>query len=766
MNDEMNLEKLFNTIKIYKWLIIGLTFLSTLFMALNLYFTPSVYVSTTILEKTKEQKGIQADLLLSSFTMGASAKVAREIELLKTFSINNEALKKVNFQTRFYLHKHYKNIEIFENVPIEITNIEVFNQQILNREMILSSKNGGYTLELKTSLKDKLFNFFFSDSLFSIDSEKVYALNELIDLKYFRFMITQKSFITEPIHFMICGDNRKVYDKTISKNLTVVQLQEKTPLILISYQDTVPLRANAYIDALSQSFIEQSILLKNQQNNKIIAFIDEQLDAIRGTLKKSENKLENYQVLNKVIQPSIQAKSYIKELSNIEIKISENKLKKRLVDNLISVTKNSTSLDSIAPSLMELNDVASIQLVKTLQNLQMKEDEYTTEYTDEFPKLRSIRKQIYYIRQKILANIKNLKRNIISKSSSLYREKQSYEKKLDSLPTKEKKVVNIKRDYQVSSTMYNYLLKKKTENQLIVVGTLSDYRIIDVAHNSEKPIKPKRALLMIVAPLIGLLLGIILAVIFQGLNKKIMDRKDVEGLTDYSIYGIIPKIKKKFIGLEVFNAPHSPFTESYRSLRNNIQIKERHDRANIILVSSLIAGEGKSTTVANLSSVFQMAGYKSIVLSLDLRKPTLHTYFNLSNDVGISGYLKGDNSINEIIFTTKHENLHIIPSGPIPINPSELILSNRLKELIALLESQYDYIFIDTAPIGLVSDSIYLMKQADLNLIVLRENYAEKTFIQEMENILEKNRVENVGLILNASLSRNTNNAYGYGYGY
>ena len=161
-----------------------------------------------------------------------------------------------------------------------------------------------------------------------------------------------------------------------------------------------------------------------------------------------------------------------------------------------------------------------------------------------------------------------------------------------------------------------------------------------------------------------------------------------------------------------------------------------------------------------------MVGHKSIVLNLDLRKPTLHTYFNLSNQKGMSSYLAGKESIQDIIFATKYTDLHVITSGPIPSNPSELILSSRLNELLDILKQRYDYIFIDSAPIGLVSDSLVLMKRADMNLVVFRENYAEKSFIESLHNLIEKNRLKNIGLVLNRSKSKNSRNEYGYGYGY
>ena len=344
--------------------------------------------------------------------------------------------------------------------------------------------------------------------------------------------------------------------------------------------------------------------------------------------------------------------------------------------------------------------------------------------------------------------------------------KKSLERQIQYLPIKEKKIVNIKRGYEVSSSMYNYLLKKKTESELLIVSTLSDYKVVEKAHTISKPIKPKRTLMMVASPLAGLLVGIILAVIFQGFNTKINSKEELENLGDYPLLGVVPELNKKSVQLEVYSEKNSPFTESYRTLRSYLPVKDEEGLAKVVLLTSIEANEGKTTITANLGAITQMAGYKSIILNLDLRKPNLHAYFGLKNNRGMSSYLSGEDTIQDIIFATKYTNLHIITSGPIPENPAELILSSRLTELLDILKRRYDYIFIDSAPVGLVSDTIHLMKLSDLNLVVFREGKAEKSFVSILENISEKNNLKNIGFILNHSSKKNSKDAYGYGYGY
>ena len=763
---ELNLEKFFRIIKSYKWLIIFLTLITTLAMSIKLYFTPPTYLANSILEVKSKSKGAMSnDLLLSSFSFGnGSAKTEKETEILQTFAVNKKALEKLHLELDYYKTEGYRDVEIYQNTPITIKNIEFTNEKMIGKKFTLIPKQQGFTLHYPSTLSESLSSLI--DDKSGLDDDKVYAYDEEIKNSDFSFVVHRNFDFKEPIKIKFNGDSRLVFDEIVKKKLKIAQMNPSTPLIQISYEDNIPERASAYINALMNSFIEQSVNAKNEQNNKILTFINERLDVIRNELENSESKLESFKVKNRIVESSSQANDYIKKLADLEVQISENQLKAKLLENLIIFARHNQTLDSIAPSLAELNDKPTIGLIQSLQDLQLRESEMKVEYTDKFPKLVNIRRQILNIRKKIILNMKNLKSSVKQKNSFLTQKKQTLEQKIQHLPIKEKKMVNIKRGYKVSSSMYNYLLKKKTESELLIVSTLSDYKVIDKAHTQGKPIKPKKALLMVASPLVGLLVGIVLAIMLQGFNTKINSREELESLGDYPLLGVVPELNKKSVQLEVYSEKNSPFTESYRTLRSYLPQKNEEDLAKVILLTSIEANEGKTTITSNLAAITQMAGYKSIIINLDLRKPNLHTYFSLKNNKGMSGYLSGKDTIQDIIFATKYTNLHVITSGPIPENPAELILSSRLTELLDILKRRYDYIFIDSAPVGLVSDTIHLMKLADLNLVVFREGKAEKSFVSVLENIHEKNNLKNIGFILNSSSRKNGKDAYGYGYGY
>ena len=335
---------------------------------------------------------------------------------------------------------------------------------------------------------------------------------------------------------------------------------------------------------------------------------------------------------------------------------------------------------------------------------------------------------------------------------------------MKSLPSKERELVNIKRNYEVKSKMYEYLLKKKAENKILQLATFSDYQVIDHAYNSKIPIKPKRKFSIILGLFLGFLLGSALAFFRHSKNTYIKNKEDIENLTSLPFYGSIPFYKQKKNQVSVNKELKSPFSEAFRTLRTNLQFVSQKEQGTVILVTSTIASEGKSTITANLATILEMAKYKTVIVNFDLRKPTLHKFFDVDNSKGVSTFLSGQDSLENIITATEFANLDIIPSGPIPSDPAELVLSKELPILFEKLKELYEYIIIDTAPIGIISDTKTLMTYSDLNFIIIREDYAKKEFIDTLEEMIKTHDFKNIGLILNASKA--TGGEYGYGYSY
>jgi len=540
--NEFNLGELFKTLLHYKRSILLVSFLTLLMGALSFYFKTPVYSSSALIEVKSDSK--EGDLLGNAFASLGNEKVDKDIEILKTFKIHNQAINKVNFHTRYFINKGFKRVELYDRVPIKIKNTTIVNNKIVGSSIKLVPVKDGYHLQVENTFKNKMLHSLFNKDIIELDEQKIYHYGEPIKNEYFELTIEKKDTIDEPIYFVLLTNNRNIYGN-IKNNLQIRQLNKSTPLIQVTYKDTIPKRADAYLKAVIESFILQSVAEKTRENDRIINFIDSQMDNIKTKVDNSEKKLENYRIENKAIDPSLQGATYISELSRIDIELSQNELKEMLMKNLLSFIEKGKNLDAMAPLLMELNDSSTLALITTLQEAQIKEEGLKAEYSSKHPGLLAVRKQIRYIIKKLILNVQNLKSSMSHRNANLAKLKKAYDKNIESLPTQERMLINLRRDYEASAETYKYLLQKKSENEMIKVAILSDYRIIDSAYNNGQPIGSKPRFILLAALILGMILGVFQALFRNFMNKKIQSRKDIESLTTLPIYGVLPALKQK-----------------------------------------------------------------------------------------------------------------------------------------------------------------------------------------------------------------------------
>ncbi|CAA6821657.1 MAG: Tyrosine-protein kinase EpsD [uncultured Sulfurovum sp.] len=734
INHENYIVELFKTVLPYKWSIAFITLISILLTYFYLYFIPSTYQSNAIIKVKINNQLKTTDLLRDSINNTNTVGVKQEILSLQTFKINNQVLQEVDFSIQYFQEKNYKMVELYKNSPISIELSQEINFDLLHNKITLTPKGNGFVLSNE-----------------NLGESKVYPFNVKIESPYFAGKVIKDFAFSEPIHLFFNGNNRYIHENIIRKQVQVTQIDPDANLIKISFQDTIPERANIYVNTLVKIYMAQSFQKKDKTNNKVLSFLDIQLESIKKKLEKSENELEEYKSLNRV-EPNVQVKDSFDKLSTIDLDLSELALKEKLAKNLLTFVRNNRNLDAIGPTLLEFNDQATIKFIDTLERLQEEEDELRVEFTDQYPQLINVKKKIKRIKNKILLNIKNLKSTLISKRKNLEKQKSKYENILKELPQKEKKLISFQRDYEVNSKMYTYLLEKKSENELIKVASGSDYEIIDQAYTSTIPVKPKRLILLIVSAFIGLLLGVFLALLRALLVDKVATHTDIKLMTQLPVYGVIPLYK---------NAMFSTIKlkEAYHQLATNLQFSKKEDTGSVILMASRTEGEGKTTTVVHLAGVFQNSNYKTIVIDLNLRTPAIHGHFGIEQQYsGMSTYLSQRDNIGNIIFSTNYKNLDIIPAGPIPPNPSELVLSNRLSELLVILKEKYDYIIIDTSAYDIALETLYLMKFTTMNLIVIKEKVSKKSNLLQLESIIQEKNLTNMGLVLKSIVKEEKTN--------
>ena len=731
LNYENYIVELFKTILPYKWSIFAITIIAILLAKYYLYFIPSTYESYAIIKVKVNNNIPTTDVFRDSLNQTNTSGIKQEMVTLKTYKTNKRALEKIDLKTQYFKTEKYKVIELYNNSPIKIHGFKNLKSSTVGHYFILHPKKDGFTLSIKDGVESSLYPF-----------------NKEVKTPYFIGTVDKILDFSRDITFKINGNSRYIYENLIRGRLSISQIDPSANLIKVSFQDPIPERANEYIDALVDAYIELSIEKKERTNKKVLTFLDKQLEVTRKKLEASEDELEAYKSKNSV-EPSVKSHDSFEKLSRIELDLSEVEMKEKLVSNLILFVKNNKNLDSIAPTLIEFRDQSTLKLIDTLQTYQQQENTLKFEFTDKYPKLINLRQQMQSIRRKILFNMKNLKSSFVTKRIGLEKQKKKYETTLKTLPSKEKRLVHFQRDYEVNSKMYSYLLEKQSENELIEAASVADYEAVDKAYNSLMPIKPKRSVVVIIAAILGLIFGIFLALLRSLLVDKIKTKNDLELLTKLPVYGVIPLYKNSMFAT-------LPLKEAYHKLATNLQFSKKENEGSIILITSNIEGEGKTTTVANLAGVFQNSQYKSILIDLNMRKPSLHKYFGIEPQyAGMSTYLSERDNIGNIIFSTNYSNLDIITAGPVPPNPSELILSARLQILFQTLKQKYDYILVDSSSYDEALETLYIMQYTTMNLVVLRENFSKKSTVRNLERIIQEKNLKNVALVLKSNIKEN-----------
>lgn len=718
--------ELFKRVTPYRWSIAFIMVIFIVLMQIKLYFTPSVYESYAIIKvKVNANKVDTKDLLRDSLFKTNTVGINQEMAILQTFQTNQKALNKVDFQVKYFIKDGYKKVEIYNNLPIKLHHLRKINPKFINHAIKVEPLENGFSLISKEET-----------------NSTVYPYDKEIVTPFFIGIMSKTDDFIMPIDIKLQGNSRRIYENIIKNSLIVKQLKLETNLIKVAFQDHIPERANQYIDALVDAYINRSITKKNTINSKILNFLEERLAITKKKLEISENELEEYQSENKNIDPSINSKDSYARLSDIDLQLSEVQLKGQLIRNLIIFIKRNRNLDSIAPTLLEFNAQSTLKLITDIQALQIKEDELTLEFTDRYPPLIQLRKRIGSIRKQIALNVKNLQSTLNFKRKSLLKQKKKYEEILTALPEKEKNYINFKRNYEVNSKIYTYLLEKKSENELVQVATISDYEAVDKAYSSFVPIKPKRMVLLIIAGVIGLGLGVILALIRSFFKNKIYTQQEIEERIKLPLYGKIPLFREK-MGI------NRAIEEAYQKLAINLQFSKKEHEGNIVLISSSTKGEGKTTTLVNLSSIlFRKTNYRSILVDLNMVEPSLHKHFGMDLQYsGMSTYLSKRDNLGNIIFDTSYPNLDIITAGPIPPDPAELLASPQLEELFVVLKERYDYIFIDTPSFEELPDVLDLVPYADKSLIILRENVTTKASLEKLEQAIREKKLKNIGLV-------------------
>jgi tyrosine-protein kinase Etk/Wzc len=759
--DEIDLRELVGVIWQHKLEIVLFALVFLITTSVYLYFKPNIYKAHVTIELPSQNRGMMnadSDLMavMPGMDMVGSGNIENEMEIIKSTFVAKKSLKYLNIGIRYYINRHHRLREIYRNVPFVVSSSIIDDDLIGYKFRLIPVDKKHYRLILNTK-PSFLKRIFSKHTKPYIIFDDVLPYGKNITTPWFSLKIERLQNMPYSEYFFSITPNDMMYD-FIKKHIEVKRINRKASILEVSFYDNVQRRAVDVVSAVVRAYIAQELEYKTESARNAIKFIDSQLNQIRKVLEKSGKKLEEYKSKNVLVSLSEKAALTANSLSEYQSKLQELMIEENILKNLLYYIKNNEDIEGITLGAVQITDPALIKSIEKLQEALLKRKSLLVSFTKLHPDVVRLTQEINNLRKNILFLVKNDLSNINSRKASLQKIISEYKMSIKKMPAQEQRLANLTTNYKVNEKIYSFLLQKRTEAAITEASKATTARIIDSAtlftQNGEPiPVKPKRKLIIVVSLMVGLILGVFYSFLVEFLKNTIESPDDIERLTSIPFYGSIPFLKsekQKFI-----------FMEAFRTLRTNIQFMAASKNSNTIVVSSTMPGEGKTTISRMIAVMFARINKKVVLLDMDLRLPKQHIEMGgISTKTGMSTLLSGMNSIDDVLVRIEDEDFYLIPAGPKPPNPSEMIASENIDKVLAELKKRFDYIIIDTPPVGLVTDAMILMQKADLSLLVTRVLVTKKDSLRYFQKYVGEFHIKSVGIVLNGAKD---SSAYGYG---
>ena len=728
--------------------------------------TPIYNISATVLIKD-EKKGGGASMSSDLEKMGlegfvsSSSNVDNEIEVLRSKSLSREVVNNLGLFVTYMDEDEFPSKELYHTSPVLVSLTHQEADKLPGRmeiNMILQP-TGALGVQITVGEKEYRKQFDKLPAVFPTDEGTVafFANNDTLSAVCPENITKERhitAFINRPFSVL----------KEYVNSLSIAPTSKTTSVVVISLENTNTRRGRDYINKLLEMYNINANNDKNEVAQKTAEFIDERIGIISKELGSTEQDLENFKRSAGITDLSSEAQIALTGNAEYEKKRVENQTQINLVMDLQRYMKGNEY--EVLPSNIGLQDAASAGAIDRYNQMLVERKRLLRTSTENNPTIINLDTSIRAMRTNVQATLDATLKGLQITKEDLAREASRYSRRINDSPTQERQFVSIARQQEIKSGLYLMLLQKREENAITLAATANNAKIIDEALADDNPISPKKMLVYLAALVLGV--GLPVGVIYLiGLTKfKIEGRADVEKLTSLPVVGDIPLADEKTGSIAVFENQNNLMSETFRNVRTNLQFMLENGK-NVILVTSTISGEGKSFISANLAISLSLLGKKVVIVGLDIRKPGLNKVFNIpKKEHGITQYLTNTtaNLMDFVQPSDINKNLFILPGGTVPPNPTELLARGGLEKAIETLKANFDYVILDTAPVGMVTDTLLIGRVADLSVYVCRADYTHKAEFTLINELAENNKLPNLCIAING-LDLNSRK-YGYYYGY
>ncbi len=736
----------------------------------------AIYQMNTLISIKDDQNPFFTTNTSLTFNWGGTTdKVNTSIITLRSRSHNEKVVERLQYYINYKKNGKYQKIDAYKKTPffvrIDTTKGQILGKQLevffidsLNFKLSTQFSGGNVTLQNFTT-KEKSILFIESQEF-----SRTFKLGEKIEVPFFNGMIISNPEIrVQPntlyyISFSNFDGVVKQYTsidvKAESKGSSVLKLRLNglNKAKLVDY-------LNTSVRVLSDNMLER----KNLFATKTSRFIDSSLTIKSKELSGVEDELNTFKNENEIFDLVGEGQLINSKLNQLDVRKEDVKRELNYYKTLKNYLNNRSDYREIpAPSVSGISESSIVASVGRIIILAEERNNIQYTFKEDTPVFKDIDRQINAVKAVLLENLNSSKSLLNKELYTINNDINRYEVEIRSLPIEQQKLLKIERRYNLSQSAYNLFLSKRSEAGLVKAANVSDVLVIDSAKDTGGgQIGPNTKLNNMVAIMFGLLVPFLFVFLKVFFNTKVSSVKEILRLSKIPVLGAIGKSQTNG-NLVVLKKPKSSISESFRAIRSSLQFlykKQGIEGAKTVLVTSSVSGEGKTFCSINIASVFALSHKRVVIVGMDLRKPKIFRDFEIDNSVGVVNYLINDASLDQIVQKTEIDHLDVITSGPIPPNPSELIMGERMKELIDRLKQKYDYIILDSPPIGSVSDALELCKYADATLYLVRQNYTKRGMFSFINEKYKTGEVSNISFIFNFFESK-AKYGYGYGYGY
>lgn len=713
---------------------------------LTYYATPTYAASASLIVKD-EEKGVNSSKITESIdAFNANKTVENELNVLRSNALMHQVVLELGLYAPIYEETKFRAVTAYASSPIKIT------------------------LKSPENAVEHPLVYFNYDSLQEkvVIGKKAYPIDKWVKTPYGEMLFSENKRKTKdashPLYFSI--NKPKNAARQLVGNILIETPGKLSSVVNLHIEDKSPERAEDILNSIINAYQQSAITERNKLVSQTLEFVENRIQLIEKELDELENKIVDYKSSKGAVNLNEQGRMFLQSVGDNDRKLSEINLQLTVLERVERYVVSKDKSAGIVPSTLGVSDPVLSQLLQKLYNAEIEYQQLSKTTAENNPLILSVKEEIGSIRPSILENIRNQRDNLIASRGNIISTNNLYNSVLQSIPNKERELLEISRQQAIKNNAYSFLLQKREETVLSYAPTAEDIRIVDMAESSNSPVSPKPLYAYLASVIFALGAGIALVTVKELLSSKVLFRSEIESSIHAPIVAELSSMKNQKKGL--FTEPSEVHQiEQFRQLRVTMGLYGRTFTKRKIMVTSSIPGEGKSFVSSNLALSLASSGKKVVLLDFDLRNPNTTSSFDLLETEGIIEYLNGDLNPADIIRSTSFANLSIVSAGIEIGDHTELLLNNKMEHLFNYLEEAFDYVIVDTPPVDLVSDAFLLSQYCDITLLVIRHDYTPKSLVQRLSQNNKFGSLNNVAIVFNGVKSRGfVKGQFGYGYGY